>query len=123
MAINHWCGYVFGGQSILSILILIRFYLKSQKQQETNPALDIESRSRTPQDILNDYKKNQGFNHLTRSERRFRERQLSKHLEHFWSLQQSRSCTQGLEPINVDPALKKISRTNRQLEAAEAALP
>ena len=117
MAINNWCGYVFGGQSILSMVILIRFYLKSQEQQETNPALDMESRSRTPQDILNDYKKNQGSNYLTRSERRFRERQLSNHLGHFWSLQQSRSCTsiQGLEPVNVDPALKKISRTNRQL--------
>lgn len=105
--------------SILSIVILIRSYLKSQEQQETNPALDTESRSCTPQDILNDYKKNQGFNYLTRSERRFRERQLSNHLGHFWSLQQSRSCTssiQGLEPVNVDPALKKISRTNRQLK-------
>lgn len=87
MAINNWCGYVFGGQSILSIVILIRFYLKSQEQQETNPALDMESRPRTPPDILNDYKKNQGFNCLTRSERRFRERQLSNHLGHFWSLQ------------------------------------
>ena len=85
MAINNWCGYVFGGLSILSIVILIRFYLKSQEQQETNPALDMESRSCTPQDILHDYKKNQGFNYLTRSERRFRERQLtlSNHLGHF----------------------------------------
>ena len=44
MAINKWCGYVFSGQSILSIVILIRFYLKSQEQQETNAALDMESR-------------------------------------------------------------------------------
>lgn len=50
MAINKWCGYVFSGQFILSIVILIRFYLKSQEQQETNPALDMESRRRTPPD-------------------------------------------------------------------------
>lgn len=52
--INKWLQYMFGWLSILAILNLIRFYLKIQRLQEPKQAPDIESKSCTPQDILNE---------------------------------------------------------------------
>lgn len=119
MEINKWPEYVFGCLVIFSIFNLISFRLNSQRRQERKPALHIESRSRALvlQDILNEYKKNPDHQRLTQSEQRFRERQLRKQLEHIWTKERSRSgtCTQEVEPVNVDPVIKKISRMNRQL--------
>lgn len=119
MEINKWPGYVFGCLAIFSIFNLISFHRKSQRRQERKPGLDLESRSRVLvlQDIINQYRKNPDHQCLTRSEQRFRERQLRKQLEHIWTKERSRSrtYTQEVEPVNVDPAIKKISRMNRQL--------
>lgn len=115
MAFNKWLEYLLGCLSILATLSLIRLYLDKQRQQELKPPLDtIESRSRTrtQQDILNEYKQNPGHKFLTRSEQRFREQQLKKHLKRIWRTEPR----QGREPpVNVDPAIKEISRMNRQL--------
>ena len=80
MAFNKWLEYLLVCLSILATLSLIRLYLDNQRQQEPKPAWDIESRSytRTQQDILDEYKQNLGHKFLTRSEQRFRERQLKK---------------------------------------------
>lgn len=119
MEINKWPEYVFGCLVIFSILTLISFHLESQRRQERKPALDIESRSRALvlQDILKEYKREPDHQCLTQSEQRFRERQLRKQLEHIWTKERSRSrtCFQEVEPVNVDPTIKKISRMNRQL--------
>ena len=116
MAFNKWLEYLLGCLSILATLSLIRLYLDNQKrQQEPKPPLDIiesRSRTRTQQDILNEYKQNPGHKYLTRSEQRFREQQLKKHLKRIWRTEPR----QGREPpVNVDPAIKEISRMNRQV--------
>ena len=110
-------GYVFaylgGCLSILLILELIRRYLVTQEQPKPEPVLDIENKSHTQQDILNEYKQNPGHKSLNRSEQRFRERLLKRHLKRVWS-EQSRA--QRREPVvNVDPSPKEASRMNRQL--------
>ena len=115
MAFNRWLEYLLGYLYILATLSLIRLYLNNQRQQEPKqPAQDIESRSytHTQQDILNEYKQNPGHKYLTRSEQRFREHQLKKHLKRIWRTEPPQG---GEPPVNVDPALKEISRMNRQL--------
>ncbi|KAL9130928.1 MAG: hypothetical protein Q9175_006900 [Cornicularia normoerica] len=116
--INKWLQYIFGWLSILAILNLIRFYLKIRRVQEPKQAPDIESKSCTPQDILNEYKNNSGHKFLTRSERRFREHQLEKHLKQTWRQQRRRSIgsqTKGTEPVRENPAVEESSRMNRPL--------
>ena len=124
MAFNKWLECVLGCLSIFATLSLIRLYLDNPRQQEPKPSLDIESRSRTrtQQDILNEYKQNPGHKFLTRSEQRFRERQLKKHLKRTW---RTEPALRREPPVNVDPAIssKEISRMNRQLRQQSQSQP
>ena len=82
MAFDKWLEYVLGCLSILATLrlSLIRLYLDNPRQQEPKPSMDIGSRSRTrtQQDVLNEYKQKPGHKYLTRSKQRFREGQVKK---------------------------------------------
>lgn len=96
-------------------IFLIRNYQK--QQQERQHALDIQDqlRVRTPLEHLHDHRSNPGHKILTRSERRFRERLLKKSLEKTWSQDRSRSHREEKDPVvRGHPAIKKISRMNRQ---------
>ena len=104
--------------AILAILDMIRCYRKSQRQQKLKQALDIKGRSRESQDIqkiLEIYKRNPGHRFLTRREQRIREVQLKKYLRKIWSQEGRRIDTKGTESAREDPAIKGISRMNRQL--------
>ncbi len=104
--------------AILAILDMIRCYRKSQRQQKRKQALDIRSRPRESQDIqkiLKIYKRNPGHRFLTRHEQRNREVQLERQLRKIWSQERRRIHTKGTEPAREDPAIKEISRMNRQL--------
>ena len=104
-------------------LIQIHRQLKERRQQRLKQRQDIENQPRTQQDILNEYKNNPGHRSLTRSERRFRERQLEKHLERTWNVERSRSDRPRprARTVRKDPAINKgpgpvVSRMNRQLK-------
>lgn len=126
MEFIKWLLYIINCLTILATLDIIRGYLKYQRQQKPKKALDIESRSRTTQDILKIlkiYKNHPGHKCLTRHEQRLREGQLEKYLRQSWSqISQERrrphsKVSKGItaEPAREDPAFKKISRMNRQL--------
>lgn len=119
METYDWLHYISGCVHAFSILTLIHCLLIINRQQELKQALEIKVNPRTPQDILKVYKSNPGHKFFTRSERRFRERQLEKRLKQSWSQSGSHSKgtepKPGIEPVRRNPALKGISRMNRQL--------
>lgn len=131
MDINKLSQILCGCLCILLTLNLIGIYLKFRREQqelkEIKKIPDIKSRSRTAQDILQEYKNNPSHKYLPRSERRFREHQLERHLKHNWSHSshssqgRSRSHTQGAEPVKE--TVSEVSRMNRQHQQRCQPLP
>ena len=114
---NKWLDFI--GLCLLVCLILyeIRHHLKPKNRHEVEQVLGSESgKSRTRHDILSEYKNNPGHKFLTRSERRFREVQLEKHIKRSRRQERSRfigyhhTKGQGTEPIE-NPAVEKFSRS------------
>ncbi|KAF6235982.1 hypothetical protein HO173_005610 [Letharia columbiana] len=113
---NNWLGKIIGFLSIFVLLTIFRYHLKIEIRQELEQALETQKKPRTARDIFNEYKNNPGHKFLTRSERRFREHQLRKHLKQTWNQEQSLTHTNGTEPVRREnPAVKEFSRMNRQL--------
>ena len=126
MDINTWPRYLIICAAALVILSITNYYLNIRRQHKLKllqAALEVQNKSRTPQDILQEYKNNPNHRFLTRSERRYRERLLEKHLKHTWSQGRSRPHshthshrhTSGQDPVKEIPTLQGISRMNRQL--------
>ena len=112
----EWLQYIPACLVLHSILNLIGYCLRSRRQlQELKQALDIKNSPRTPQDILKEYKNNPGHKFLPRSERKFREHQLEKHLKQTWTQRRSHTSTKRREPVRENPAVKELSCMSRQL--------
>ena len=118
MELIQWHLWIIRCLAILAILDMIRCYRKSQRQQKRKQAPDIESKSRSSQDIrkiLKIYKRNPGHKFLTKQEQRIGELELERHLRKIWSQERRRIHSKGREPAREDPAIKEFSRMNRQL--------
>ena len=124
MAIDEWHEYAFLFLTLLTAWKLNEYYSQIHRRQpELKPAaVNVErSRLRAQQDIpiLNQSKNNPGHrNHLTRSERRFRERQTQKQPQpgQWGKAGRGGSARKEAEPVNKDPAIKEISRMNKNGE-------
>ena len=117
MAVDQWHEDALLFLFLLTVWKVNEYYSLIQRQQELKLAADIESRLRTQHDSLNQSRNNNTRPRLlTRSERRFRERQLQK--------QSGLRSQQGspprprkekeAEPVRKDPAIKEISRMNNR---------
>ena len=116
MAIDQWHDYALLFLTLLTVWKLNEYFSQVHRQPEAKPALDIErSRLRAQQDILTQSKNNPGHHrNLTRSERRFQERQSQKQPGVWSKAGRGGSARKEAEPVRKDPAIKEISRMNKR---------